>query len=29
MYSQQHGQPGLFLVSNLLTGLLLRPARIK
>jgi hypothetical protein len=28
MYSRQHGQPGLFLVSNLLTGLLLRPARI-
>jgi len=27
MYSRQHGQPGLFLVSNLLTGLLLRPAR--
>jgi len=27
MYSHQHGQSGLFLVSNLLTGLLLRPAR--
>jgi hypothetical protein len=27
MYSHQHGQIGLFLVSNLLTGLLLRPAR--
>jgi len=27
MVSQQHGQPGLFLVSNLLTGLLLRRAR--
>jgi len=27
MHSQQHGQFGLFLVSNLLTGLLLRPAR--
>ncbi len=28
MHSRQHGQPGLFLISNLLTGLLLRPARI-
>jgi len=27
MHSHQHGQIGLFLVSNLLTGLLLRPAR--
>jgi hypothetical protein len=27
MASRQHGQLGLFLVSNLLTGLLLRPAR--
>jgi len=27
MYSQQHGQLGLFPVSNLLTGLLLRRAR--
>jgi len=27
MYSHQQGQSGLFLVSNLLTGLLLRPAR--
>ena len=25
MYSQQHGHFGLFLVSNLLAGLLLRP----
>jgi len=27
MVSNQHGQSGLPLVSNLLTGLLLRPAR--